>query len=96
MTNEPPARCPAFVEDVSAEGIRLRAAHRYQIGSALEILVADQLWLGEIVWRCEAGDGFIFGVSVVQRISRLSDLERLGRNLVSDSAFSRDAQSVSG
>jgi len=78
------------------EGVRIRAAHYYPVGAALEILVADQLWLGEVVWRSEDADGFIFGVSVVERISRLSDLERLGRKLLSDSALSREAQSING
>lgn len=67
------------------------AAHAYPVGAAVEILVADELWLGEVVWRASVSGGYSMGVEVEQRLTRLADMENLCRMLLPDSRPSETA-----
>lgn len=78
----PPARCPALLEEVSDGGARVVVAHAYPVGAAVELLVGDELWLGEVVWRAEGCGGYAVGILVEQRMKRLTELESLCRSLL--------------
>lgn len=66
------------------------AAHAYPVGAAVEILVGDELWLGEVVWRTGTSGGYVLGIEVEQRLARLADLENLCRRLLPDARHSAD------
>lgn len=68
------------------------ATHAYPVGAAVEILVNDELWLGEVVWRAGTSGGSLIGVEVEQRLLRLTHLENLCRRLLPDARSSADGE----
>ncbi|NWF83926.1 MAG: PilZ domain-containing protein [Bryobacteraceae bacterium] len=91
LSEAPPARCPALMQDVSARGARFLVPHPYPVGAAMEVLVNDELWLGEVVWRAGTNGGYLIGVEVEQRLLRLTDVENLCRRLLPDARRSEAA-----